>query len=61
MFLRIISLSKSFGALMAVSDVNLDVETGERLAVIGPNGAGKSTFFQFAYRLPFARFRRGAV
>ncbi len=45
MFLRIISLSKSFGALMAVSDVNLDVEPGERLAVIGPNGAGKSTLF----------------
>jgi branched-chain amino acid transport system ATP-binding protein len=45
MFLRIKSLSKSFGALMAVSDVNLEVEPGERLAVIGPNGAGKSTFF----------------
>jgi branched-chain amino acid transport system ATP-binding protein len=45
MFLRIKNLSKSFGALMAVSDVNLEVEPGERLAVIGPNGAGKSTFF----------------
>jgi branched-chain amino acid transport system ATP-binding protein len=45
MFLHIKGLSKSFGALMAVSDVNLEIERGERLAVIGPNGAGKSTFF----------------
>jgi branched-chain amino acid transport system ATP-binding protein len=45
MLLHIKDLSKSFGALMAVSDVNLEVETRERLAVIGPNGAGKSTLF----------------
>jgi len=45
MLLQIKGLSKSFGALMAVSDVNLEVETRERLAVIGPNGAGKSTLF----------------
>jgi branched-chain amino acid transport system ATP-binding protein len=45
MILSIRGLSKSFGALMAVSDVNLNVDAGERLAVIGPNGAGKSTFF----------------
>jgi branched-chain amino acid transport system ATP-binding protein len=45
MFLQIRKLRKSFGKLMAVYDVSLDVEQGERLAVIGPNGAGKSTFF----------------
>ena len=37
-------LSKSFGGLQAVSDVNFRVEKGEVRAVIGPNGAGKTTF-----------------
>ena len=37
-------LSKQFGGLRAVEDVNFDVEQGEIYALIGPNGAGKSTF-----------------
>ena len=37
-------LSKSFGGLKAVSDVNFAIERGEVRAVIGPNGAGKTTF-----------------
>jgi branched-chain amino acid transport system ATP-binding protein len=39
-------LSKSFGALKAVADVDLTVEPGGRHALIGPNGAGKSTLFR---------------
>lgn len=34
-----------FGALAALSDVSLEVESGERRALIGPNGAGKTTLF----------------
>ena len=37
-------LSKSFGALKAVNNVDLDFESGVVHAIIGPNGAGKTTF-----------------
>ncbi|MGA8328517.1 MAG: ABC transporter ATP-binding protein [Mycobacterium sp.] len=36
-------LSKSYGRLQAVRDLDLDVGYGEIFAILGPNGAGKST------------------
>jgi len=45
MLLKVEDLSKSFGALLAVNHVNLEVEQEEQVAIIGPNGAGKTTFF----------------
>ncbi|MCE7890159.1 MAG: ABC transporter ATP-binding protein [Sorangiineae bacterium PRO1] len=36
-------LSRHFGSLVAVKDLNLEVESGEIFGVLGPNGAGKST------------------
>ena len=37
-------LQRTFGAVVAAADVNIDVAAGERLCLIGSNGAGKTTF-----------------
>jgi putative ABC transport system ATP-binding protein len=41
--LRAESLSKSFGAVTAVHDVNLHIKSGEIVAIMGRSGSGKST------------------
>jgi ABC-type branched-subunit amino acid transport system ATPase component/ABC-type branched-subunit amino acid transport system permease subunit len=43
--LTVQGLSRAFGGLRAVQDVDLVVHAGDRHAIIGPNGAGKSTLF----------------
>jgi branched-chain amino acid transport system ATP-binding protein len=45
LILELEAVSKSFGALAALSRVSLAVRSGEIFSVIGPNGAGKSTLF----------------
>ncbi len=54
------NLGKSFGDRTLFSDVNLNVEGGERIAILGDNGTGKSTFLKcllgeedFAGRIQF--------
>ena len=43
--LRVVNLTKRFGGLAAVDNLNLAVRNGATHCIIGPNGAGKSTFF----------------
>ena len=43
--LAVTRLSKSFGGLRAVQQIDLSLAPGERHAIIGPNGAGKTTLF----------------
>lgn len=43
--LRVSQLSKSFGALRALSGVDIDISSGRIHGIIGPNGSGKTTLF----------------
>ena len=41
--LEVKGVGKRFGGFVALEDIDLDVNEGERLGLIGPNGSGKST------------------
>ncbi len=45
MLLEISNLTKNFGGLAAISQLDMYVKEGEIVGLIGPNGAGKSTLF----------------
>ena len=43
--LEVQGLTRDFGGLQAVRDLDLSLEEGEILAIVGPNGCGKTTLF----------------
>jgi branched-chain amino acid transport system permease protein len=43
--LRVDSVTKAFGGLLAVKNMSFELSAGEIVGLIGPNGAGKSTMF----------------
>jgi NitT/TauT family transport system ATP-binding protein len=52
--LAIAHLSKTFGTLQALADINLAVERGEFISVVGPSGCGKTTFLRIVAGLETA-------
>jgi branched-chain amino acid transport system ATP-binding protein len=42
--LRAKGIEKRFGAVVAASEINVEIPVGQRLSLIGSNGAGKTTF-----------------
>ncbi|NQS70694.1 MAG: amino acid ABC transporter ATP-binding protein [Desulfobulbaceae bacterium] len=49
--IRLCAVNKSFGDYRALSDINLDIHTGEKIVIIGPSGSGKSTLLRSINRL----------
>ncbi|MDT4990395.1 MAG: type transport system ATP-binding protein [Actinoplanes sp.] len=47
-------LTKTFGKVVAVDDVALDVREGDRYGLLGPNGSGKTTLVRMLLGLVFA-------
>ena len=43
--LSLVSVTKNFGGVRAVSNISMQVAPGERRVIIGPNGAGKTSLF----------------
>ena len=43
--LKLEHITMQFGGVVAVDDLNLEINRGEIVALIGPNGAGKTTAF----------------
>ena len=44
--LKIYKLNAGYGSFQALFNIDIEVNTGEAVAVIGPNGAGKTTFMR---------------
>ena len=54
MGISISSITKRFGAFTAVDAVDLDIPTGELIALLGPSGSGKTTLLRIIGGLEFA-------
>ncbi len=44
--LQVRGLTKKFGSLLVLNEIDIEIRKGEKIAVIGPSGSGKSTFLR---------------
>lgn len=49
--IEITNLNKSYGDLLVLNDISVNIKKGEVIAIIGPSGGGKSTFLRCINRL----------
>lgn len=52
--LKLLDLSKNFGALSVLQQINLDIAPGEFLAIVGRSGCGKSTLLRLVAGLEYS-------
>ncbi len=51
--IKIENLSKSYGDLLVLNDISVEIKKGDIIAIIGPSGGGKSTFLRCINRLEY--------
>ena len=44
------NVSKFYGPIKALDNINFEIEAGEMVFIVGPSGAGKSTLMKLLYR-----------
>jgi len=54
MSIEVSKVSKRFGTFNALSNINLEIPSGELVALLGPSGSGKTTLLRIIAGLEFA-------